>query len=67
MEEMVFEALKNKSHYNREDIDSLLILCDRLFTRNGEIASQLEKALGSVDIMQRRIAFYRKTTMREVL
>jgi len=64
MEEMVFEALKNKQNYNTDDIVSLLVLCDRLFTRNGKIALELEKALGNIDIMQRRIAFYRKTTMR---
>lgn len=64
MEETVFKALKQKTYYSPEDIHSLLILCDRLFKRNEEIAYNLEKALAKIDAMGNRLEFYRSTTMK---
>jgi hypothetical protein len=66
MEEFVFEILKNKRHFSPEDIHSLIVLCDRLFHRNKEIADELEKALGKIESLSNRVDFYRKTTMREI-
>jgi hypothetical protein len=66
MEEIVFKALKEKSHLNPEDIQSLLILCDRLFKRNEEISYNLKKALAKIDAMGNRLDFYRSMTIKEI-
>ena len=57
---------KTKTEFTAEDLHMLIVLCQRLFKRNQEIALELGKALENIDSLDRRLEFYRNTTMRTV-
>ena len=66
MEEEVFRILREKKFFTPDDISSLILLCDRLFERNREIAVELRTALENLGRVHGRIDFYRKATMKEM-
>lgn len=66
MEEEVFKILRAKKYFTPEDISSLILLCERLFVRNHEIAIELGVALNNLVSVDRRLDFYRKATMKEI-
>ena len=66
MEEDIFKELRSKSFFTPQDINFLLITCDRMFERNKDISEQLKAALERLDILHRRLEFYRNTTFKEL-
>ena len=66
MEEEVFKILRAKRYFTPDDISSMILLCDRLFKRNREIAIELRLALENLGSVHRRLDFYRKATIKEI-
>ena len=66
MEDVVFKILKTKKDFTDQDIQMLIILCEKLFKRNEEISIELGKAFEQVDRLTKRLGFYRNVTMKEI-
>jgi len=66
MEEDVFRIIRAKKYFSPQEINSLILLCDRLFERNRKIANELMIALEHLGQVHCRLDFYRKTTMKEI-
>ena len=61
------EKIKYKQRPTMQDVAVLIISIEQLFKINDSQAMELKKCLKSLDEKNRRIEWYRQTTLKEVI
>ncbi len=62
-----FDKLKHKKQPSMQDVAVLIVTVEQLFRTNDIQAAELNKCLKSLDVLKKRLAWYRKTTIKEVM